>query len=313
MKALAAQLKRDQYEAGQIDRKLGELAKRQGKAAAVQMPELENQRNNLQQQRAVIYPNWLLWQTGEEDSQEPAEKTAERSRARVLGKYSALQSNLPHNVLPFMVQRKLGRGQVLLVTTGVASGPSGWNTLPLTNTMLLFDRILRTMLLDTLPLRNLETDQQLLLPVAAADRHARFVMTDSGGDPHADAPQPLTVDALGGDRYGITLHNWQQRGVYKVITNRTNGAQEAPSRPCEVLIAVNGPAEESRFPASAEPTQRPAGNRAGFLDAVQVSATSIVSLQRRELWQWAMIALLAGLLIEVVLAALTYTGGGRTA
>ena len=301
MKALAGQLKQEQDEAGEIDRKLGELAKRQAKAAAGQMAELENQRNDLQQQRAAIYPNWLLWQTGDEDAQETAEKAAEHSHAMVLGKYSK-------DGLPFMVQRKLGRGQVLLVTTGVASGPSGWNTLPLTNTMLLFDRILRTMLLDTLPLRNLETDQQLLLPVAAADRQARFVMTDSGGQERA-----LSVDALGGDRYGITLRNWQERGIYKVAADRTSNAQEAPSRPGEVLIAVNGPAEESRFLASAEPTRRHEGNRAGFLDAVQVSATSSAPLPGRELWQWAMIAVLAGLLVEVVLVALTYRGGGRTA
>src|SRR5690606_16417033 len=56
------------------------------------------------------------------------------------------------NGLPFLVERRIGEGRVVLVASGVFSSPSGqgWNTLPLTDAMLVFDRLLRSMIESTL-------------------------------------------------------------------------------------------------------------------------------------------------------------------
>ncbi len=68
-----------------------------------------------------------------------------------------------------------------------------------------------------------------------ADRSARFalqardvqeVIGQPGGQP-VSHEQPLSVDALGGDRYGITLGNWTRRGVYRVTAAR---AQDSAAR-----------------------------------------------------------------------------------
>ena len=146
------------------------------------------------------------------------------------------------NGLPFLIDRKLGRGQVLLVCTGVSPQ---WNTLPLTNTMLVFDRILRGMFQDTLPQRNMDTQEQLVLPVAAADRHAQVTLVDSGG-----REEPLTVDVLGTDRYGVTVANRTQRGLYHVVATRRQESRRRKGKDpklWDVLLAVNGPAQESEL------------------------------------------------------------------
>jgi len=49
--------------------------------------------------------------------------------------------------LPFLVERPLGQGRVLLVTTGLSSG---WSTFSKTDAIVLFDRLARTLVLETL-------------------------------------------------------------------------------------------------------------------------------------------------------------------
>ncbi len=173
---------------------------------------------------------------------------AERSRPRVLARFT--------NGLPFLIDRKVGRGQVLLVTTGVSPQ---WNTLPLTNTMLVFDRILRGMLQDTLPRRDMDTLGQLVLPVPAADRHAQVTLMDSNG-----REEPLTVDVLGPDRYGVTIANRTQRGLYHVVAThaKETGQEGQGPKLWDVLLAVNGPAQASESAVDEKPLAGPAADAA---------------------------------------------------
>ena len=70
----------------------------------------------------------------------------------------------PRNDVPFVVTQQQGRGRVVFVTTGLFSN---WNTLPKTNAMLIFDRIMRSMLLATLPDRNRSPQLRLSVPITA--------------------------------------------------------------------------------------------------------------------------------------------------
>jgi hypothetical protein len=280
----------------EIDRKLAELAPAKGKTAsggAGGGPQ-DDARAELQRQRDALEPHWLLWRHGDEEGLRPVKELAERASPKVLGRFT--------NGLPFMVRRQWGRGQVLFITSGVSRG---WNTLPdLKQIVWVYDRICRSMLLETFPSRNLSTEQSLLLPVAPAERMARFTLVDS-----ENREQALSVDALEGDRYGITLGNWTRRGLYRVTAARGDAslAEDSQTRLWDVPLAVNGPAEESDLGQGADESTK-AGRRS-FLDVTQTGATTLVEAESAELWKWLLAAVLAGLLVE--LALLVWTSGGR--
>jgi len=152
---------------------------------------------------------------------------------------------------PFLVTRRIGKGSVAWLATGL-TGP--WNTLAKTNALLLCDRLLRGMLADTLPVHTIPSADRFTLPVAAADRRA--TLTLSRPDEHGNSSElveSLTVEALGGDAYGVTLRDIDRRGIYVVTaTAARDAASSAPGgrdTVGEVLwrqhLAVNGPARES--------------------------------------------------------------------
>jgi hypothetical protein len=277
----------------EIDRKLSELAPAKSKTAPGDAGgSQEDARNELQRQREALAPHWLLWRRGDEEGLRPVKELAERASPKGL---------------PFMVRRQWGRGQVLFISTGLSPG---WNTLPMVRQAVwLYDRICRSMLLETFPSRNLSTEQSLLLPVAPAERMARFALVDS-----ENHEQALSVDALEGDRYGITLGNWTRRGLYHVMASPGEGVAgpagspgaDPQTRLWDVPLAVNGPAEESDFGQGDESAK--AGRRS-FLDVTQTGATTLVEAESAELWKWLLAAVLAGLLVELLL--LVWTSGGR--
>lgn len=289
----------------QIDRKLSELSQANSKSsgadalASRERGERESQRIELERQRAELRPNWLLWrQQDGDDGQHSASQRVEQVRARVMGRFT--------NGLPFMVRRPWGHGQVLLVSTGVSPG---WNTLPVVRQAVwVYDRICRSMLLETFPSRTVTSERPLLLPVAPAERSARFALVDSGGQ-----EQPLSVDAMEGDRYGITLGTWTRRGIYHVTAARAQQSQQegAEARLWDIPVAVNGPAEESEL-GSLGVEGGPKPGRTSFLEATHTGGATFVELQGTDLWKWLLAGVLAGLLVETALLAWFYRGSERT-
>ena len=182
-----------------------------------------------------------------------------------------------------------------MVCTGVSSQ---WNTLPLTNTMIVFDRILRDMLQGTLTQRNLDTQEQLVLPVAAADRHAQIVLLDAGG-----REEPLTVDVLATDRYGVTIANRTQRGFYHVVAMQNKDASQEKLGPklWDVLLAVNGPAQESELGIDENPASAAANASSTPRDAAQAASHQVQP--QHEFWKWCLLAVLGCLLAELALLA----------
>ena len=90
---------------------------------------------------------------------------------------------------------------------------------------------------------NVSSEKGLVLPVAVGERGARFTLVDPDGK-----AQALSVDALGGDRYGIGLDNLTRRGIYRVKAERSDAAAPGDGALLwEIPLAVNGPAEESQL------------------------------------------------------------------
>ncbi len=245
-----------------------ELARSKREAQGLLTAEEAAQRQADRQRLSRMNPQWLLWSDeGLDDSlNEGRSEAASAAKARsqpghdALGGARQAEERLPEEVAenqrprvrarftngaPFLIERRIGRGRVLLVTTGVFAGAdgSGWNTLPHTDAMVMFDRTLRSMINRTLPRRNYEPVEEISLPIASNMRRGRFQLTRPDG-----VEDLLPVDALGGDRYAVTLRNVTRRGEYVVTARRPESAanEQIDTKLWEAALAVNGPAEESQ-------------------------------------------------------------------
>jgi hypothetical protein len=238
---------------------------------------------------------------------EDAKAAGRRHLPRVLAAFD--------NGRPFLVSRRIGAGQVLWVATGLFSP---WNTLPKTNAMLVFDRLLRGMLAETLPTVNLETVDQFTLPVAAGDRRATIRLARPDG-----VEETLSIEALSSDASGVTLRDLSRRGVYTVTATLpeppavqpTAAAANAALRQAVAWkrpLACNGPARESETKlldagTFAERFGKDQGLRwvgpgeAIGLDGARVSGQGS--------WWWLLLAAIACLLGESAILAAPFWSG----
>jgi hypothetical protein len=248
-------------------------------------------RSGLEQERRAIRPNWLFWGLPEPPESSPpakAEELAERGRPQVLAALS--------NGMAYLVQRRIGQGRVLLVSGGFSTN---WSSIALTNTMLVFDRIFRDMLRQTFPQRNMTTDGQFLLPITAAERAGRMELAGAG------RAAPLAVDALGPDRYGVTVRNVLHRGGYRIVGlgNQDPAHAGRETKLWEVPLAVNGPADESRLVGP-----RRAGPPGTNVLATQqnLEGATLGGVAGQDTWRWLMATVLGCLLVELLVLALPH-------
>ncbi|MFT7642458.1 MAG: hypothetical protein ACI9G1_004215, partial [Pirellulaceae bacterium] len=200
---------------------------------------------------------WLLWQPSSKQStleqivkdnagdnaedketiRQGIEDILTRSHPQVLARFTNKSGPI------FMVQRSIGQGRVVSVSSGLLSN---WNTLPKTNAIVMFDRILRSMMLSTLPRRNYEPVDRLTLPVLAGGSNVQVRLQR----PADDSPQEI-ADAgfIGEQELGVTIPRAFQRGLYKLAAYRTDQANspdlETPI--WETPISVNGLSKESEL------------------------------------------------------------------
>lgn len=266
------------------------LAEIDGQLAALQTASASGSQRkiaDLQEEREKIQPSWLTWKKADvqgEAEQMPVDELAQRARPQVLARYN--------NELPMLVRRQWGRGQVLLLTTSLSPE---WTTLhDLPQSAWLLDHITRCVLSETLPSGNVNSEKGLVLPVALGERGARFTLVDPEGK-----AQALSVDALGGDRYGIGLDNLAQRGIYRVKAERSEAHGDGALL-WEIPLAVNGPAEESQL----VPAQKGQAGAKSFVDvSAQAYSVAPMELEGIDLWKWLIGLLLVLLLVEFLLAA----------
>ena len=238
-------------------------------------------------------PNWLLWKPQQRPGTLiPAPELAERWRPTVLASYDNKEQ------APFLIRRTLGEGQILFVSTGVYSS---WNTLPRTNAVLMFSRILRSMLEATLPQRNLTTDDTLVVPIT--DRHALYQLIHPDG-----SKESLTVDALGSDLFSVTVLGQPARGIYRVTGSRieaTSAGDTGGDRIMETAFAVNGPAQESEPAVLDEAALKERLGDAGFrwIGRGETIRVEGVNVSGRDLWKVLLVLVLGCLLVEMAVLA----------
>jgi hypothetical protein len=254
---------------------------------------------------------WLLWARDQQEANpdESPDAVAARQQPRILASFS--------NGTPFLVERRIGRGEVLFVSSGVHSS---WNNLTRTNAVVLLDRLLRGLLSQTLPQRNYGTQEGVVVPIDPADRRAEFSLERPGG-----SVESLFVDAIGTDQFALTLHNLTQRGHYRVVADRPrDGAASYRSEPAErpgdsarrgvhtdrlwqLELAVNGAVDESELATvnESEMRERLAGAPVRWVGRGDVIGIEGAAVRGQEFWKWLMAGALACLLVE--LAILTFS------
>ncbi len=290
-----------QAELARLDTRLEELRELQLQRDLT--PAEQAELSSLGQQRAGFEPDWLLWESPRQQPQDelPPEEIARRSRPQVLARFT--------NGLPMLVARRLGHGQVLLATSGVSAG---WNTMQTTDAMLVFDRIFRDLLRQTIPPRNLATHEDLIVPVAAAGRSAEYTLTTPDG-----YTETLSVEAVGSDRFGVRVGRRARRGIFQLAAHQKGRSESGvlETRLLDIPLAFNGPADESQLLSQDEIRRRQGRGRDASEQTTDVSDVGLAraSLHGTDLWKWCMAAVLAVLLVELILLAWSAAGRERTA
>lgn len=137
-----------------------------------------------------LNPQWWVWRDPAATIPDQRRTPAEQARE---GLPSVLAS-WEGNGLPFLVERRIGQGRAVLVTTGTGSG---WNVrLTDGSAIILFDRILRSLLESSLPDHNYAAGQNIVLPVDRSEE-LEYRLSRPAADQSTDAPLQV-AEALPG-------------------------------------------------------------------------------------------------------------------
>lgn len=271
-------------------------------------PPTENAPQKLSPEEAEDEPVWLLWARDRAAAgpDETPEAIAAREQPSILASFS--------NGTPFLVERQIGRGEVLFLSSGLHSN---WNNLTRTNAVVMLDRLLRGLLSRTLPTRNYSTQERVVLAIDPADRRADFSLERPTGE-----TESLFVDAVGSDRFAITLRHLTQRGHYRLSADRPEdaaptGKPDTPPKPSEgsrgraghanrlwqLELAINGPADESDLQSIAETDfkDRLASAPVRWVGHGDTIGLEGAAVRGQEFWKWLMLGALACLLLELAI------------
>ncbi len=241
--------------------------------------------------RRELQPNWLLWSNlaATDLSRLSVEERVQRTMPRVMGRYD--------NGEPFAVRRDIGRGRIILVTTGIFPE---WNNLAAEHSVLLLDQALRDLLTRSLPRRTFGDVNEVIVPIDSADQAAAFTVTGPGDE----QPRPLTVEALSETTYGLILRDVQRRGLYRIERSRPGEALGAGEE-WSMLLAVNGPPAESELDSVGEQPLRERMTDTPFRWVAAGEEIRLEGMARvgHNYWKYLMAMVLACLAIEMLFLA----------
>lgn len=242
-----------------------------------------------------INPQWLLWADRspiDERKENDAAKAAELTTPKVIARFT--------NDLPFIIERKLGRGDIVFVTTGIFS--TDWNILRKKEAICVFDRILRFKLFKTLEnpnnRRNLGTELHVPIRVNPLFRNVVFDLIRPVSID--DSTERLLPTQSGKETYDLILTELTQPGIYQA-----QGKREGGSDAWYATIAVNGPKTGSDLTTISQADLKEKYAKA----AIQwVSSDEPISLEGAQvwgswlgidIWKWLIMLVLLMLLVEM--------------
>jgi hypothetical protein len=268
----------------------------------------EDQRETARLKLQESFPRWLEWgfdpMAPDPTSMTPMQ-LARQSKPRILANYD--------NGEAFVVEREFGSGgRIVMVTTGcLAAGRIGWSTLTSKgdaggNQVIILDRILRSLLGRSLPVRTLEATREISIPVTGRDQAAAFSLYRPG----EKQAQLLRPGAVGSNRYALKLRSVGKRGVYKIERLESDGSSSSASGARKVwpmLLAINGPSVESQLDVWDESEFRTYVDSAnvrwvGSGETISLSGKAFIS---HDAWKLLMLVALICLLAEMLFVILT--------
>jgi hypothetical protein len=179
---------------------------------------------------------------------------------------------------------------------------SDWNTLPKTNAIVMFDRILRSMLLSTLPRRNYEPVDRLTLPVLAGGSDVQVRLQrphDKTADEVADS------GFIGEQELGVTIPRAFQRGMYRLAAYRIDESNtpDLENPLWKTPISVNGTASESELDRIDPGTVTiPEGKIAWVEPGEEIRLDGVFS-QGQDTWWYLILVVFLLLLVEIGILA----------
>lgn len=190
---------------------------------------------------------WVRWPLAVDEQESAApERIAARQQPVVLASYD--------NGTPLLVQRRIGRGEALFMSSGVLPE---WNTLSRTHAAILLDQLLRQRLLRTLPDRNHSLQSEVVLPITATQRHLTFSLRTADGSEHS-----ITAEAARADQYALVLRDVCRRGVHRIRALSEEGSNSQFAGTDSQTAATESAATGSAANGSAEPQPRTTGDPA---------------------------------------------------
>lgn len=191
----------------------------------------------------TIQPRWLQWQHPSnialDDPQQQPDDAPASPAAQTTPSTPKIQASLAGETdLPLLIERRVGAGSVMFLTTGLQSA---WNTLPTTNTFLMFDRILRAKIRDTLPRRSFAVGQRVAIPIDSATQQVATLRR-----PHEEIDEPIDIGFVGEAQRGVTIEQTLRRGIYDIrLANASDGLQDTEGNSRILPVSVEDISEES--------------------------------------------------------------------
>ncbi|UUO05427.1 BatA domain-containing protein [Blastopirellula sp. J2-11] len=261
---------------------------------------------------------WLLWRNDVTRTTGLSQVTEKETTASVASKTADGESienqetpfdrrNLPRvlarfdNDQPFLVERHIGDGRVLLVSTGI---DNLWNTLPRTNAVLIFDRLLRGMLEMTLPQRNFPTLAQVSLPLESASTTTMVELTRPG----VDGSEELPIGFLDDQTRGVTVPQLLRGGEYQLKVSERQLSSDptlSPEPPQTLILAVQPQADESQIDRLTREDfeARELGEKLKWIAPGEVISLAGAQIRGQDWWKYLIALALGCLLIEMLLIA----------
>jgi hypothetical protein len=216
---------------------------------------------------------------------------ASGSQAHVLGRYESGQ--------PFLIEGAYGRGRVMLMTTSL---DADWNTLPLSNFYLpMLQSAVRYLAGGAQPRRNVSPGDPLMADVVEAAEPQVFV---AGPGIPGEARADLLRTSSG---FEARFSNTARPGNYVMDIRSERGGRR-------IYFVVRGQRDESDV-SSLSPARFAALQGDFGLDRLDPDPQTIAaaigeSRQRRELWPYLLLGVIAAAALEVMLARFWTAGRG---
>lgn len=274
------------------------------------------QRASDQNRLDEIIPAWLAWSAGgrhdvldeplpEEDGprQKKLEEFARRTLPETIARFD--------NGMPFLVERRIGQGRVVLCTSGIMPE---WNTVSQSNAMLLFDQVLRGMLQSTIAPRTFAAQDQITLPLGSDAGGWTFQLQRPAVAGREPVAEELLAGYIGPSVRGLTIDNALYQGIYRVTAYRGGqssdpniGREKIWETPMAVNVYAPGAASESEMqPMTSEQfNERVAGQDVklswvGSGDTISLAGSTI---RGQNTWLYLILAVLLLLFVEIAMLA----------